>query len=369
MIYQNCSSKLDKLNTALTKPLQTIKQIGIIFFSLLTLVFQAYSQDATFSQFSNQSLSRNPALVAGRSHISTLLHFRTQWNTYDSYEINVSYPFLGDGSKETGAGGIGLYARNSTALDGAFSKLDLHLAGAYNIQLSGDGSNNIIFGLDAGLIQNTLNINNFTTGAQYTSGIGFSESLDNMLASGTDQTSTLDLAFGINFNHNQNFDTRKDKLKFTAGIGVFHLNQPALSFNDGDSKLSMRISPYLDSYFRISTMNFIRFNTVFNSQGAFSQLQTGLFLYHIFRDKEESILNTSITIGSYYRIDDAIIPYVEIEFKSFGLGMSYDITLSSLSSNSNYGGAIEIMGYLLIKQEPKTKTKQNLGGARFKDDY
>ena len=51
---------------------------------------------------------------------------------------------------------------------------------------------------------------------------------------------------------------------------------------------------------------------------------------------------TNVYVGSWIRISDAIIPYIGLEFGDFRLGLTYDITTSSLKTASESKGGIEL---------------------------
>ena len=46
--------------------------------------------------------------------------------------------------------------------------------------------------------------------------------------------------------------------------------------------------------------------------------------------------------GLWYRLSDAVIPYVGLGYKDFRLGMSYDVNVSSLNAASNGKGGFEV---------------------------
>ncbi len=49
---------------------------------------------------------------------------------------------------------------------------------------------------------------------------------------------------------------------------------------------------------------------------------------------------TSVYVGSWMRFNDAIIPYVGLEFGGLRIGASYDVNISSLkAATSNRGGS------------------------------
>lgn len=51
---------------------------------------------------------------------------------------------------------------------------------------------------------------------------------------------------------------------------------------------------------------------------------------------------TNVYLGSWYRFEDALIPYIGLEFGEWHFGASYDINTSSLKAASNSRGGVEI---------------------------
>ena len=53
-----------------------------------------------------------------------------------------------------------------------------------------------------------------------------------------------------------------------------------------------------------------------------------------------------VFFGAYYRHQDAVIPVVAMDYRSFRVGLSYDVNISSLSEASGGKGGFEIsLGY------------------------
>jgi len=69
--------------------------------------------------------------------------------------------------------------------------------------------------------------------------------------------------------------------------------------------------------------------------------------------------NQSIAGGLHYRVKDAIIPSIAMNYNKFRIGLSYDINLSSLRTASNSKGGAEISiiyQTMQIKAKPQRKT-------------
>ena len=63
---------------------------------------------------------------------------------------------------------------------------------------------------------------------------------------------------------------------------------------------------------------------------------------------------TSVYIGSWVRFNDAIVPYIGLEFGGLRIGASYDINISSLKAATNTRGGSEI-SMIYIKQPAENK--------------
>jgi hypothetical protein len=74
--------------------------------------------------------------------------------------------------------------------------------------------------------------------------------------------------------------------------------------------------------------------------------------------------DTKVYAGSWYRFDDAIIPFAGLSHKSFELGLSYDITNSSLKSYTSKNGSFELSMNFLIKR-PRNVYTNYKGGRIF----
>ena len=65
---------------------------------------------------------------------------------------------------------------------------------------------------------------------------------------------------------------------------------------------------------------------------------------------------TNVYLGTWIRFNDAIIPYVGLEFGEFHLGASYDVNTSSLKPASNVCGGGEIsLIYIRKYVDPNAK--------------
>ena len=64
---------------------------------------------------------------------------------------------------------------------------------------------------------------------------------------------------------------------------------------------------------------------------------------------------TTFYLGSWYRLKDAINPYVGLEINGFQMGLSYDMNVSSLKPASNYRGGVELSLIYIRKRNDGNK--------------
>ena len=71
------------------------------------------------------------------------------------------------------------------------------------------------------------------------------------------------------------------------------------------------------------------------------QVQAGSLFRHTLVDytDEEAV---SLSVGGFYRSNDAVVPVVRLDYMKFGLGMSYDINISHLKAASQFRGGLEV---------------------------
>ena len=72
----------------------------------------------------------------------------------------------------------------------------------------------------------------------------------------------------------------------------------------------------------------------------------------------------TVYAGSWYRVEDAIMPYIGLNYNSLQVGFSYDIVNSSLKKASPKNGSFELSLNLLIKK-PRNYYTNYKGGRIF----
>ena len=79
----------------------------------------------------------------------------------------------------------------------------------------------------------------------------------------------------------------------------------------------------------------------FFKQGGTSQGQGGVMMMHDLLQTEEQG-TISISAGLFYRLNDAIIPVVKLNYYKMSIGATYDINISKLTPASQFRGGFEM---------------------------
>jgi len=311
-------------------------------------------QDVHFSQFFSSPLTINPA-NAGifNGDFRGILNYRNQWSSvttpYTTMAASFDMPILK--KMKGGMFGIGLNFFKDDAGDSKLSTLKYNLALAYHLDISGEKNQFLSIGFQGGMIQRTINYGNLTWDNQW-NGVTFNQkvfSADNL---GGSTVNALDLSTGLHWYYSPTNFTR-----YFAGISLYHLNSPNVSFNGADSKLLKKFIIHggaeIGSKSSASSTTGSNFaflpNFIFVKQGPNQYFDFGGEAK--FRLQQNSKFTNfrnemSFSIGPYLRFGDAAYVVARFNWMGMTLAASYDFNLSNLTVASNGNGGFEIMlGY------------------------
>lgn len=309
----------------------------------------AISQDIHFSQFYMSPLNLNPALTGVMNCDKRFIgNYRNQWasvlksNAYNTYAASYDqripvgrYDYFGIGGGAYGdvAGQLG-YGTMAAKLAGSFSK-----------RMAGNRVNShyLVAGFDIGFAQRRFDLSKAQFGSQHDGQGGFDPSLpgeavDNSSVSYGDLTVGL-LWFSV-----------LDKNNFYAGIAYSHLNQPNISFNNGFiDPLEGKITAHLGGEFEIKNDLHLVPGAVMFRQGEAFELNLGSsakFITQKAKDFEQSFqFGAWVRFANHFEksfTTDAVIVSSRFDFNRYGVGLSYDLNISSLRPASNGNGAFEL---------------------------
>jgi Type IX secretion system membrane protein PorP/SprF len=148
------------------------------------------------------------------------------------------------------------------------------------------------------------------------------------------------IAMGLNFGHRFG-----EKFALQLGTSAHNINQPReslLNKQPNETGLGMRINSQLGAIWQLGSRFSLRPAVLFQTQSGATELIAGTETHVIVGEPEIQSVASSIFVGAYSRIGDALIATGGIEFKGFRLGAAYDITGSSLKTASPSANGFEI---------------------------
>ncbi len=296
------------------------------------------AQDVHFSQFYNAPLLLNPALtgkINGTFRAGVI--YRNQWfgaingrTTFSTPMVSFDVPIR---LKNGDAVGVGGYVINDRSSGGLLSRIQVVLSGAYHKGFGSNNNHSLSLGFQAGYNQRKVDraSMNFST-MLAADGFSFDESLPSMENFGQN-TSNFDVNTGLAWSSKVS-----DNFYFSLGVAAYNLITPYNTFNNNEEDNMRRITGTLNFDIRLSKKFSLLPSVIYQNQAKAQETNVGLSGAIDF--SKDFILFA----GAYYRVQDAVIPYLGADYKGFRLGLSYDINASSLNriENKKNVGAVEL---------------------------
>lgn len=316
-----------------------IQKYYIVLLVLLLSNNAASAQDPNFSQFIASPLSINPALTSnGESSWRAMSNVRTQWVGIGSSYITQSLSVDGklkklDDDNYLGIGGMVIAEK---AMDGIFKSTYININTAYHLSLDNKG-NGLAVGL--GYINNNTRIDfSQLSFDQQLSSIGFDRTLPAGEPSLSNATSFSSACAGIMYT----YDNDNTFLNLgAAGYRFVKSNRSVL--DDKTQYISPRYDIHADFGTALNERVNLNVSAVHMIQNGTSNTSIGTSFGLVqnsndFNSEQLRMLN----LGMFYKVGNAIIPYVGYNYNAFQFGFSYDVNVSSVKSGSMSARSFEI---------------------------
>ena len=329
----------------------------IMVFALICV--SVHAQDVHFSQFYLSPLTLNPALAGSIDDDQRfVLNYKNQWEsfgtTYRTYAASYDLALMKKKLKGRYIG-VGISAYSDKAGTSEFGNTQANLSVSYNLLLN--RKNQIAFAVQAGYGQRSAQLMNLRWDSQYT-GSNYDPSLPTGEEALNENASFIDLGAGVLWRK-----AHKKDLGWSLGAAAFHLNQPNLSL------IGTTLDNYLMKYVvhgsvKIDRKKYVILPKFFVAKqgGAFEVNVGGLVQRRLGQDSRYTRENTSSSfyIGVFYRVNDAIVPTVLLEYKRMlSIGISYDVNISKLSDHTIYRGGMELsITYHGVFSDSRTKLQR-----------
>ena len=326
--------------------------ISLGFSALLASAAEA--QDPNFSQFFASPLTLNPALTGKFDGVFRVAgNYRNQWptinNAFETKTASVDFGVLQNRLAEIDKLGVGVMGFTDRAGNGVLVTNSAAVSLAYHKGLDENGYHQIGAGFQVGYVNKRLDVTKVYFEDELTP-LGFVPGTTaEFFANNQVNVSYVDVNAGVLYN-----GTTNGYNNFYIGASMYHINRPKESFQGGEYLLASRTTLQAGGRIPIGTHNFIHIAANHSMQAkAHNTIVGGAFSYNITQSDVDPI---NVYLGSWYRFNDAAIPYLGLEFKGLLIGASYDANTSSLKPASNSRGGIEIsLIYIRLPSVPGAK--------------
>ncbi len=299
----------------------------LLLFSLLFTSAIAFSQqEPQYTQNMFNILSFNPAYAGSNGSICLTGFYRQQNTGFKQEDKQGNKSNAGpqdilvsiDAPVKFLHGGIGLIVNQDKL--GFETNLNLKLAYAYRFNM---GLGNLSIGLQAGFNNKSIDYSKFKPGDELSGGSTTDPVILNG-QSGTQSDMITDISFGVFY---------KIPQKLYAGISSTQLIQSTGT----KTGVSLKRHYFIQGGYEWAFPNNPSFellpSAMIKTDFVSAQYDIDLLLRY----------NNRFWGGLGYRVQDAIMIMVGMEWKNFNIGYSYDLTTSALGSNSRSSGTHEIM--------------------------
>ncbi|HEU4471723.1 MAG TPA: PorP/SprF family type IX secretion system membrane protein [Flavisolibacter sp.] len=326
----------------------------------LASVLLGRAQDPNFSQFFVSPLTLNPALTGKFDGVFRVAgNYRNQWpsinNAFTTYTVSVDGGILKNRIPTFDQFGVGVMAFSDKSGNGVLQNNYLALSTAYHKALDENGYHQLGLGFQGTFVNKRLDPQRVKFEDQLTAN-GFTGITSELFLQNQLNIKYLDVNLGVFYN-----GTTDGVNNFYLGASMYHVNRPKESFKGGNYILDSRLTIQGGGMLPIGEFNGIHFSAMHSRQANAVNTQVGgAYMLGINQDPRNP---TNVYLGTWYRVGDAIIPYVGLEFGEFRLGATYDVNISSLKPASNMRGGAEFS--LIYIKRPSDPDAKRLSCPKF----
>ena len=318
------------------------------------------AQDPNFSQFFSSPLTLNPALTGKFDGILRVAgNYRNQWptinNAFVTKTASVDFGILRNRLAEIDQLGIGILGVTDRAGDGILVTNYAGLSIAYHKGLDEDGMHQIGVGFQGTYVGKRLDVSKVDFEDELTP-LGFTGVTNEIFTSSQIGVDYVDINAGVLYNGSTNGYNN-----FYIGASMYHINRPKESFQGGQYLLAARTTIQAGGRLPVGSYHALHIAGNHSMQAkAHNTTVGGAFAYNVNNTDENP---TNFFIGAWYRFEDAIIPYIGLEYNGLTIGASYDANTSSLKPASNTRGGMELS--LVYIKRPSDPNAKKLNCPRF----
>lgn len=305
----------------------------IICLVFCIVFFAVKAQDVRFSQYYSAPQLYNPAFTGYfEGDVRAYAIYKSQWESpFNAYRIiggGADFAILKN--KLNGSGfGVGINFFSDQAGDLDFSTNQLMLSLGYTQRLGSMFPNNLSLGFQMTGANRSINMSNSIFESDIVGGSGENIHMDNywFFSMGVGMLWYAEPVRGVNF---------------YVGGSAFNLLKPNQSFyNDGKDDLFVRYVGQMGVNFDVNESIDVSASAMYQRQGPFQEFMMG-FLGRYDFSGDNSNDGLKVGVGLWYRMQDAVIPVVRLEYSDFILTFNYDANISTLKQATRGNGGPEL---------------------------
>lgn len=327
--------------------------IGFVLFGL-----NVQAQDPHFSQFFASPLTLNPAFTGKFEGVwRVAANRRDQWksipNAYVTSSASVDFPIMKNKIPEADVFGVGISGLTDASANGALKLNYGSVSLSYHKALDESGYNTIGAGFQGTYSNMLLDTRQLFFEDELTQN-GFVQGTSNdylgntALTNGNNSRNYFDMNAGLLYSGSSNGENN-----YYIGLSMYHINRPKLSFKQNNNwYLSNRATIHGGGSFAISDVVGINVSFIQQFQNKASETVLGGTLSINANGDDEK--PTNVYVGSWMRVNDAVIPYLGLEIGGLRIGATYDVNISGLKSATSSAGGAEF-SIIYIKRPPESK--------------
>ncbi len=302
---------------------------------LIFLTHAIKAQDIHFSQSDLSPINLNPA-EAGNFNADYRVHLnqRTQWRSvtipYVTFSATFDMPVRV--LKIPGTVNAALLFNTDKAGDGHFGTNQVGLDVAYLFPIK-DSTWQVRAGIMEIWNQNSVDYSKFYFDNQY-NGLMYDPSIMPSEVFPTQHFHFFDFNAGVYVKKLFN-----PSLPVYAGLSLYHINKPSKTFyKESGVSLDRKMTIYAGSSVNISKQVSVLPLFYLFKQDKLHEIYLGGTLCR----KTQDMSFKAFYLGGWFRLKDASIIAVGMDYQNFRIGISYDINISPLVTASNGMGGLEI---------------------------
>jgi len=315
----------------------------ILFSACLILAMgKLPAQDFHLTQYDAAKIYLNPAMTGMfDGYYRVHVNYRNQWSAIAANPFQTAAVAFDMPVKRYGIGGQIMEDRAGI---GNFNVLQVNLSGAYDLQLDKNNYHHLAFGMEAGVMQKSVDYGRLTFDDQYSMADGgtFQQSLPSNETNKTESIYMLDVSAGALYYYAK----EGSRINPFFGFSAFHLNQPTETFYGYANKLPIHYIMHTGARIGINERLQLQARLLYMTEKNDHEVVVGC-LANIFLPNSDSY----IIVGPSYRsANDALIMEVGLKKGPCTYRMSYDVNISTLKPATNDRGGIEFSIIYIAKR-------------------